>query len=1337
MIWLVSPEVSESANLGGSGGSGVTLKDEGTSLGSKTDLNFTGAAVVCTSTSPTVGTCDITQAAAPAAAYYLAPHTWAAIEGKGAMDDDPYRFSPGQYVKRLAKFGGSLAFDGVNDYASDASPTITVFTGWTVSMWIYLTVDDTNQDIIAIGNLSTANSASFYTRVNASNKFEAAVASGSSLSSCTSTSSILTDRWTYLVTVFDNAADTIKCYVNGIQDGATVTATQNPTVNSAQGVRIGTTINQTPPFYPFTGFMDELAYRNVVWTATDIATDYANGLGTACAAGGGLVVCYKFDEMGGTTGAEVVSTPTNDVTLTNFASPATTKSGWQPQSGSTTTAKLGARSLSMDGKNDYLEVRGANIFATGSTARTIEAWVYPRSSTIRGTIAAYGNSETANQFFEVGINGWDAADNGKVVVYTNGNAVKSATSLTQNAWNWVAVTLDGTGTTLATATSIYISSATADCSPGGTPCAAAAGLPTNGTINTVTTATGFEDLYIGRRGGPLADCLPNLLGCAALDGTDDSFQRADSGVNGDYEAADQTIMGWFNLADCATNDRGLFSKGASYRAFFPTGANYCQLQLVGTTSAFNADVMITPGQWYHFAAVFKSGTGGFQRLYVNGQYAGEVRSGGTPVAFTRSDNANLFLLGNTTASNVTFKGLMDNWKYYTTALSLEEVINDYNLGYGRECAGDETNLFSCWHLNGDATDVTSGARTLTVNGTPPSPATESSGWVATSTFPGYLDEVAVWGIALTGATTPTLATRYNTGSGAELAGTESNLKAVWHFNDAPGTAVDLAHGTSYAQPVRHPTPQDSVVPSDSNACTTRAAPCLTWAGVLSKINPLFRGNSTIYVASGIAPEIVTMDGWNRSGSYTITIQGTYNVTPNHFDHAATVAGVVDSATASFPKDARSVLTDANPTTGTLQRDLSGYVLYMPSQSATSGYCSDANYNWYPIERRQGWQSISVVTVWHMCGSPSSTLSYQIFNPRHGSIINAGLRGSTDYAISLKNSSGIAVKNLYAEQAAFGIYVSSSSLESVIASGASATIYGMNAVNSSSIKLVNAGNWSDNWGYTGFRAVQGTHIQYYFGNLMARNYAVGMENLYESSFGAIYENLALHNKTYGGFDFEASPLVTYNFAWSRGEGNRYGLIVSLLGMNFLGPANFSDNWSYGVFMAQRSEIEANVTISGFSVTDIMSERNGSWGLYIQAPDNDCPTCASWTYTDNGWLYNAGAAQDYGYSGHANPGTVLSVTGSPAANDYDIKLGETIYFSTVPATTFTGFKHGIEGRRLHLIWDDADAISLAHASASSATINRIGTSTGGTLTSTGAGFATLVYASGAWRVVSWEP
>ena len=65
----------------------------------------------------------------------------------------------------------------------------------------------------------------------------------------------------------------------------------------------------------------------------------------------------------------------------------------------------------------------------------------------------------------------------------------------------------------------------------------------------------------------------------------------------------------------------------------------------------------------------------------------------------------------------------------------------------------------------------------------------SIGWSNETTdkwLDGKVDEMAIWNILLTGATTPTIAQRYNSGNGKELVGNESNLIAVWHFNEGKG-----------------------------------------------------------------------------------------------------------------------------------------------------------------------------------------------------------------------------------------------------------------------------------------------------------------------------------------------------------------------------------------------------------------------------------------------------------------------------------------------------------------------------------------------------------------------
>lgn len=1359
---------------------GVTVKDEGTSIGTKTEVNFTGSSVTCTSVSVPAAECAMGQgghviesppgtpltqrpnltfglgvsctddavdnetdcfaSSVPPANVYVKGHRYDAVERM--MNTDPYVFT--EYVPtlfRMSKFGGALMFDGNNDYATDTSPQITVFTGWTASVWIYRTTTGVISEIFSVGDGTTANTATLAVRILSTDKLDGLAFAGASFSRCTGSTGLLVNRWYHLAVTFNNSTNTLTCYVNGVQDGATgagdsfasnTSATVDPTVASAGGVRIGTHYSAAPPTQVFGGLIDEPAYYNTIKTSAEISAMYNAGVGAACAAGGGLVECWKFDEMGGTTGTATITTPGNDVTLSNVTSPANMVSGWQPKSAwEGTTKKLGAYAAAFDGKNDYLEIRGANIFPSGSSARTIEAWVYPQSSTIQGTIFSYGDPATANQLLEVGINGWVAADNGKVVVYTNGNAVKSATSLTLNAWNWVAVTLDGTGTTLATATAIYINSTAADCSPSGTACAAAGSLGTAGTIATATS--GAVDAFIGRRGGDQVDCLPLLDGCLRFDGTDDEVTVPD---HADLDPVDMTVMVWVKPSTC-TGDQHPISKSStnsSWRIMIVN--NNCRVDFVAGGQTIFSSFNIVPMTWNHLVFVGKSGAGGFVRAYINGQYAG-----GTQTAYVRVDTTELVRIGGgpTGLETLDFNGWIDEARVYKEAVTLSEILQAYNVGRARQCRGDqstdETNLVACWPLNDrtgtTATDIESVLAGGPHNGTLANiatPPTYTSGWVASSTFPGIIDELAVWNIALTGASTPTLATRYNAGSGAELVGTETNLAAVWHMNDGPGSFMGVVYSQEKVP---------SSAGSDANNCTSPSTPCLKIAAAQNKVAGDFSGNVVIHLASGVYTESVATVGYQPVGNSTITFRGYYNSTPNSLTNAATNSGTATSATASFPGDTRSLLSDTDIAAPFGQHR--GHVLHLTSGA---GVCSDDYNNWHRIE--QTWdavfnEAISVVGSWLTCGTPSSTTTYEVFNDQHGAIVQGALTlpPGTEAAATwlVKDSSGISLERVLIRGGEPGLKVLHSSVDRLLAMGTEANGYGTETVLGSVVQRVLAQRDGPNHGYSGFRNAELSNVKLYRGGMTYGNAAVGLENFQEGAYGAIVESLALHNRWYAGFDLEFSPIVTYNFSSNRGAGNKYGVLVAHAQVVGQRQTVMNDNYTFGYYITSGAAYGIEPTAFNLATSLWEGSRNGSYGVFQSGGFCDCN---GFTLTDNGGVTTT-ATLDYKMVGAQDPELVGTITLVNGNNNHDIDIlnYETVKVSgPTAAYGISGFKRGFEGRTL-IVWSDiAQTATIQHATGS-VSGNQIVTNTGANLTSTGTFTMRVQYLNSAWRIVSWSP
>lgn len=162
--------------------------------------------------------------------------------------------------------GGSLVFDGVNDYASTPL-SLGGSTAFTIAAWIKTTV--VSKDILATYGVTNI----FEFWISASNKVALYVyATGGATSYRTSVASITTGSWIYCVGVYDGSTPTLNTYINGALSNGGLTGTIPASVaTGASTVVIGNA--NTGGFY-FNGSMGQVSIYNRALSATEIATNF-------------------------------------------------------------------------------------------------------------------------------------------------------------------------------------------------------------------------------------------------------------------------------------------------------------------------------------------------------------------------------------------------------------------------------------------------------------------------------------------------------------------------------------------------------------------------------------------------------------------------------------------------------------------------------------------------------------------------------------------------------------------------------------------------------------------------------------------------------------------------------------------------------------------------------------------------------------------------------------------------------------------------------------------------------------------------------------------------------
>lgn len=152
--------------------------------------------------------------------------------------------------------------------------------------------------------------------------------------------------------------------------------------------------------------------------------------------GSGLMGFWQFNETAGTVSGTTsdASIQGNHGTLNNFAAP----------NGIVASGKFG-NALSLDGSNDYVN-RGATSLPTGNIA-TAEAWIYPTAyadASYNG-IVSWGSRSCNGYALALSIQNTGRPS---MATWCNDFVPSTATAANLNAWNHLAVVMNGTAVTL-------------------------------------------------------------------------------------------------------------------------------------------------------------------------------------------------------------------------------------------------------------------------------------------------------------------------------------------------------------------------------------------------------------------------------------------------------------------------------------------------------------------------------------------------------------------------------------------------------------------------------------------------------------------------------------------------------------------------------------------------------------------------------------------------------------------------------------------------------------------------------------------------------------------------
>jgi hypothetical protein len=303
------------------------------------------------------------------------------ISGTGTLTNFALTGSTSNWV--AGKRGGALDFDGTNDIVN-IGPKIGIYDLTTdLSAFIWLKTTDTAWD--AFGSLHGNGGWGVGT-----GGCSAGIIGGyiGSVWRCASTA-VNDGAWHHVGVTLDSASGgTLKYYIDGVQNGSTVTsagAFRTPAVSGSTGLNIG---DEQTNSRPFAGQLDEARLYNRVLTSTEVAQLYADtGLkkltvstSQNTVAPANLVLWHTFDGayLNTTTSTDRGSSQ-KDFTLVGDAKPIMGKIG---------------QAIYFDGTNDRIKT-ASPLSLADDTAWTISLWINPAevNASIHGI---YGNLYTTN-----------------------------------------------------------------------------------------------------------------------------------------------------------------------------------------------------------------------------------------------------------------------------------------------------------------------------------------------------------------------------------------------------------------------------------------------------------------------------------------------------------------------------------------------------------------------------------------------------------------------------------------------------------------------------------------------------------------------------------------------------------------------------------------------------------------------------------------------------------------------------------------------------------------------------------------------------------------------------
>jgi hypothetical protein len=334
--------------------------------------------------------------------------------------------------------GNSINLDGVDDYITFDYPLLTYFSPndpWTVEAWIKTTT--TNHDVY-FSQYFQFNNDRMQVSINQSVPGKVSYWKYSQGEMVISTTDVNDGNWHHIAIVKEGSGvNQLHLYVDGILEDSGIDA--SAMVNTK--TEIGRIDNNTEQ-RNFPGEMDEIRVWNHALSSSEISNIYDSEFADPESAISCLTAYFQMNENTGNIAADnsgnghdglLINMLNNDWVASN--------AGVNPQV--TLSCPSVSNTLEMDGINDYMSLQDVLLPTTSpNDVWSVEAWI--KTSTTGDDVYFSQYAQFDSDRMQISVN---QTDLGKVSYwkYSQGQIVKSSTSVNDGNWHHIAVVKSGIG----------------------------------------------------------------------------------------------------------------------------------------------------------------------------------------------------------------------------------------------------------------------------------------------------------------------------------------------------------------------------------------------------------------------------------------------------------------------------------------------------------------------------------------------------------------------------------------------------------------------------------------------------------------------------------------------------------------------------------------------------------------------------------------------------------------------------------------------------------------------------------------------------------------------------